>query len=193
MGNPGLPRWLSGIESTCQCRRHRFDPWVRKLPWGREWKSTPVFFPGKFPGQWSLVAYSPWGCKKSDKREQLNRHAHSPMAKRDFSHCRELDRALSLFSSWYWNCSKDQIEYSWGWWGVCWFPFWLIPPPSTEHSPFFSQGFLQPFRWLLSKVWEPDSGRSWFSVWSVDQQHWHHLPACWKCRFSGPFWVRVCS
>ena len=97
MGNPGLPRWLSGIESTCQCRRHRFDPWVRKLPWGREWKSTPVFFPGKFPGQWSLVAYSPWGCKKSDKREQLNRHAHSPMAKRDFSHCRELDRALFIF------------------------------------------------------------------------------------------------
>ena len=25
-----LPRWLSGKESTCQCRRHRFDPWSRK-------------------------------------------------------------------------------------------------------------------------------------------------------------------
>ena len=22
----GLPWWLSGKESTCQCRRHRFDP-----------------------------------------------------------------------------------------------------------------------------------------------------------------------
>ena len=32
----GLPRWLSGKESACQCRRrrrHRFDPWVRKIPW----------------------------------------------------------------------------------------------------------------------------------------------------------------
>ena len=29
----GFPRWPSGKETTCQCRRHkrcRFDPWVRK-------------------------------------------------------------------------------------------------------------------------------------------------------------------
>ena len=28
----GLPWWLSGKESTCQCRRCGFDPWVRKIP-----------------------------------------------------------------------------------------------------------------------------------------------------------------
>ena len=28
----GLPWWLSGKESACQCRRHRFDPWSRKSP-----------------------------------------------------------------------------------------------------------------------------------------------------------------
>ena len=31
----GLPRWLSGKESTCQRRRYRrfgFNPWVRKIP-----------------------------------------------------------------------------------------------------------------------------------------------------------------
>ena len=28
----GLPRWLSGKESTCQCRRHGFSPWCRKIP-----------------------------------------------------------------------------------------------------------------------------------------------------------------
>ena len=28
----GLPWWLSGEESTCQCRRHWFDPWSRKIP-----------------------------------------------------------------------------------------------------------------------------------------------------------------
>ena len=33
-----LPRWLSGKELTCQCRRHRFDPWVRKIPWRRKRK-----------------------------------------------------------------------------------------------------------------------------------------------------------
>ena len=35
----GLPRWLSGKESVCHCRkcgRHGFDPWVRKIPWGRK-------------------------------------------------------------------------------------------------------------------------------------------------------------
>ena len=32
----GLPRWYSGKESTCQyrrCKRRKFDPWVRKIPW----------------------------------------------------------------------------------------------------------------------------------------------------------------
>ena len=31
----GFPRWCSGKESTCQCRKHkryRFDPWVGKIP-----------------------------------------------------------------------------------------------------------------------------------------------------------------
>ena len=29
----GLPWWLSGKESFCQCIRHRFNPWVGKIPW----------------------------------------------------------------------------------------------------------------------------------------------------------------
>ena len=42
----GLPRWLSGKESTCQyrrCRRYRFNPWVEKISWRRKWQPTPVF------------------------------------------------------------------------------------------------------------------------------------------------------
>ena len=31
----GLPRWLSGKESACWCRRRGFDPWARKIPWSR--------------------------------------------------------------------------------------------------------------------------------------------------------------
>ena len=27
----------SSKESAFQCRRHRFDPWVRKIPWSRKW------------------------------------------------------------------------------------------------------------------------------------------------------------
>ena len=32
-GQSRLPWWLSGKESTCQCRRHRFGPSARKSPW----------------------------------------------------------------------------------------------------------------------------------------------------------------
>ena len=41
-------------------------PEVRKIPWRRAWQPTPVFSPGEFHGQRSLVGYSPWGCKESD-------------------------------------------------------------------------------------------------------------------------------
>jgi len=34
-----------------QCRRPGFAPWVRKIPWRREWQPTPVFLPGEFHGQ----------------------------------------------------------------------------------------------------------------------------------------------
>ena len=50
-------------ESTCQCRscrRLRFDPWVRKIPWRREILPTAVFLPGKAHGQRSLAGYSAW-------------------------------------------------------------------------------------------------------------------------------------
>ena len=71
----GLPRWLSGQESACQCRRLQrlaFDPWVGKIPWRREWQPTPVFLPGKSDGQRSLAVYSPWGCKELGTTERLN-------------------------------------------------------------------------------------------------------------------------
>ena len=57
----GIPKWLSGKESTCQHRRHKrcgFDPWVRKILWRRKWQSTPVFLPGKSHGQRRLKGYS---------------------------------------------------------------------------------------------------------------------------------------
>ena len=31
----GLPWWLPGKESICQCWRVRFDPWIRKIPWSK--------------------------------------------------------------------------------------------------------------------------------------------------------------
>ena len=33
---PGLPWWLSGKESACQCRSHGFDPWPGRIPYASE-------------------------------------------------------------------------------------------------------------------------------------------------------------
>jgi len=30
------------------------------MPWRREWQPTPVFVPGEFHGQRTLVDYVPW-------------------------------------------------------------------------------------------------------------------------------------
>ena len=52
----GFPWQLSGKESTCQCKRHGFNPWAGKIPWRRKWLHTPVFLPGKSHGQRSWRA-----------------------------------------------------------------------------------------------------------------------------------------
>ena len=68
-------RWLSGKESACQCRRRKrrgSDPWVRKIPWSKEWQPTPVLLPGKSHGKRSLAGHSPRGHKESDMTERLH-------------------------------------------------------------------------------------------------------------------------
>ena len=55
-----------------QCGRPGFDPWVGKIPWRRKWHPTPVPLPRKFHGWRSLVGYSPWGRKESDRTERLH-------------------------------------------------------------------------------------------------------------------------
>ena len=50
-GVEGLPWWLSGNESACQCRRQGFDPWSGKIP-----HATEQVSPGATttePARWS--------------------------------------------------------------------------------------------------------------------------------------------
>ena len=66
------------VKNLCQCRRlsrHKFDPWIGKIPWRRKWQPAPVFLPGESHGQRSLTDYSPWGHKESDTTERLSMHA----------------------------------------------------------------------------------------------------------------------
>ena len=73
-----------------QCTRPRFDPWVGKIHWRREWLPTAVLLPEEFHEQRSLVGYSLWGCKELDTTERLT---------------------LSLFSQ-YFNCSHAILQLS---------------------------------------------------------------------------------
>ena len=58
-------------ESDCNAVRPRFNSWVEKIPWRREWKHTLGSLPRESHGQRSLAGYSPRGCKESDRTEQL--------------------------------------------------------------------------------------------------------------------------
>ena len=65
------------VKKFClQCRRPWFSPWVRKIPWRREWLLTLVFLPEEFHGQRSLAGYSPWGHKELDTTERLSTTAY---------------------------------------------------------------------------------------------------------------------
>ena len=43
-----------------QCTRPSFYPWIRKIPWRREWLPTWVFLPGEFRvgrGAWQAIVH----------------------------------------------------------------------------------------------------------------------------------------
>ena len=52
----------------------RSIPRLGRSPGGGNDNLTPVFLPGKFHGQRSLVSYSPQGCKELDVTKQLTSH-----------------------------------------------------------------------------------------------------------------------
>ena len=71
----GLLQWLSDKESACQCRKHGFSPWVRKIPWRRKWQPTPVFLPGEAQGQ-SLAGCSSRGHKRAGHDSATKQQQH---------------------------------------------------------------------------------------------------------------------
>ena len=60
----GLPGGSDSKEFTCK-EETQVQSLGGKIPLRRNWEPTPVFLPGEFHGQRSLVVYSPRGCKES--------------------------------------------------------------------------------------------------------------------------------
>ena len=98
-----IPRWHSGKESVSQCRRCRFKAWVRKIPQRRKCQPAPLFWPGKFHGKRSLVGYSPWDCKESDKPE----HTHTP----SFLLWSAMTVSSSLFNPGPFSCCQQNVLF----------------------------------------------------------------------------------
>ena len=63
----GFPGGSEGKASARNAGAPGSIPGVGKIPWRRKWQPTPVFLPGKFHGQRSLVGYSPWGRKSQTR------------------------------------------------------------------------------------------------------------------------------
>ena len=71
----GLPRLLSGKESSCQCRRHKLDPWSRKIPHAVEQHSS-------WPQLLSL-------CSRAREPQLLKPVCLEPVLCKRRSHCNE--------------------------------------------------------------------------------------------------------
>ena len=53
-----FPGGSDGKESAHNCRKPRFNPWVGKILWRKEWQSTPGFLPGESHG-WTVESGGP--------------------------------------------------------------------------------------------------------------------------------------
>ena len=76
----GFFRTGSDRKERLQFKRPRFHPWVRKIPWRREWLPTPVLLPGEFHAQRSLGGSSPWGRKEFHRTERQTLSLSLPLA-----------------------------------------------------------------------------------------------------------------
>ena len=72
-GGSKITVWASLVAQIVKNLPAMQETWVRslgwKIPWRREWQSTPVFLAGKSHGQRSPASHSPWGCKELDTTE----------------------------------------------------------------------------------------------------------------------------
>ena len=94
----GLPRWLDGEESACQCRRLGFDPWAGKTHWRRKWQPSPVFLSEKSHGQ----------------RSPLNYIVHRVTKSQEWGHTRDADsKTRSSTSCYYYYLIQKVAEKCW--------------------------------------------------------------------------------
>ena len=88
--------------AACQCRRHRFHPWVGKIPRRRKWQPAPILLPGESHGQ-----RSPCGFAELDMTEhELKEHGYglslhlTQRSQPQFSSVQSLSRVQLFVTPW---------------------------------------------------------------------------------------------
>ena len=147
-----FPGGTRGKEHGCQCRRGKnleIDPWVGKIPCSRTWQPTPVFLPGEFHGQRSLVGYSPWGCKESDTTEWLTLSGLLCMTDCRSIHIISKWPYFILFSGWtIFNCIYvPHFLYPF----TCHWTFRLFHALAIVNSASMNKGYMCPFELWFSQ------------------------------------------
>ena len=105
---------VQSIEPACQLQEMQVRPLGQEDPLDKEWLPNPVFLPGEFHGQRSLVGYSPWGPEELDTTEQLTFTFHFTLElpilvgrnstwrpskrRQDAERAQEVQRSWALFS-----------------------------------------------------------------------------------------------
>ena len=117
----GLPWWLNGKESACQCRRHRFELWIRKPP--GEGSGYPLqYSTWEIPAWWAIV----YGvAKESDRTQWLNNKKpqklpgflKKPSLSRPFRNISNIKQSLACSRYWentcWINTSQSNSEFFW--------------------------------------------------------------------------------
>ena len=118
---PSAWKWLRWLRICLQGGKPRFDPWVRRIPWRREWLPIPVFVPGEFHGQMSMVGYSPQSGKEWVTTEANNTFPFTAWKCLQFvSSCRStfyfpslLSPSLSPIKTAYWLAASPPASGPW--------------------------------------------------------------------------------
>ena len=97
-----LPYNDSDKESTCQCRRLKFNPQFREIPWSRPWQPTTV-------GQRSLVGCSPWGCKRVEDNSATEQQVYNTYFYSWISHTTKwIEQNIFLCSEYFKGAAKEE-------------------------------------------------------------------------------------
>ena len=78
LGGGSFPGGSDGEEPAYNAGDLGLIPGSGRFPWRREWYPTPVFLPGEFYGQKSLVGYSLRGHEELNTTEQLTLSLSEP-------------------------------------------------------------------------------------------------------------------